>query len=989
MRRMLGLLALIIVVAFSVRAYTDRQAGGGQPEVSGAPEFVKHRALNAPTGVKFKARVRLAWTHRAGADPTPARLIKARRLAEASLAIGAEDHKGRVMLALRREGPLPDLLLAQRGRPGFRRNAARAILCRLYPGENWGFKPTPFVPTFGAGDPLKSAFESIPEQASGLQLAAAARIARRVVRAYPEADTCTATALQLAYFEVLRGKGAAARAVTVSLASSDTSPDSRDQASRLSQRIAAAMRDGAGLGPVRAGKPRLAITRMRQSAQRGLRPWPTSPHDLITLVADRRREVADRELDPEVVARCLDQGFDVWVSVLDALGAVQCVPVIAVEANVRAVLLADGKATDWESLARASVWGRRMAVVHPVGAHVPGKSSRTPFHLIPCPRGANGELEAGPEAVEALRAGVRRLPEDALASYLYAVALGVAEQHSADGAARGDELRRHLAVSAARFPDAMWPLAVLAERAGVDDDWRPGALLTLGIAGTMPLVTGVADSEAAFDPTRADALLRDELVSSPARFGSIQDSALRAAVRRDGKDVDAHLDLLGRMQGEHPAVMTLRQLREIVWRGPEAAINFVPGSPSDPDGATMRLNLAAHSGRSQVLRHHSEMHPHNGPRHESRDVKVLLAMHSGDYQKVLDEAANVITTEGVGPVVCAALVDAAQTLADPQDTRLTSALSGGIRSGDRGVLQLAADLGECRHDLALDILRATIGAPGDAVEAHFQLAATLVAHAPAAPLAQRETLAKEALAALEAIEYARSTFVLWECVQAAAWRHIDPDRAFEVIKGITSLPSPLVPFLLASAIATQRGDDQLADRMIGRAANLEIIRNGIGWAHHFGISPQLDLVFGQVDVDLLGAQAWLWYGRGGRLPSLPPVPRFGEPGLSTEALWRLVEDREYDIAGQALAHRWLPQDFLTFGDGAPRVAVASVLAVVQGDPSALAAALEESRHPAYLRAAAVCLNTGVGLVDPHILAAAPGLVSGEASAVVPASGAGA
>ncbi len=982
-----GIIFVIAVAIFALRVSAISQAQQrAARQVPGAAKTSPGMSFMPTMVVTVKAHVLLLRRHLAGEKPTPEQLLKARRLKEASRAIAPGDHNARWRLALRRSGPIPDLLIVARRRGGRGRDESRAMLIQLYPGERWGF---PNVTAHSLGDLLVSAYNTLSDRSSLLQLGTASRLARRIIWAYPEADTYSQTALQLACIDVLRGRGESAKELSVGIANSDAPPYVRAQASRISQRISATIRDASPLAPVRIKNPRNAATVMSQVLRKSGMPWPVSPHDLHQLVGSPTRQVTDRDLTPDALAACLTAQFDVWVSVVDASGTINCIPIVAVEPTVRVVMLGSGEAIEWDALIRASVWGKRMAIVHPTGAQVPGKPRATPFQELPCPRDERGVPDAGPEALTVLRAAAQQFPDDALASYLYATALTTAENSGGNEVYTPDEHRRHLAASAARFPGAAWPFLALTDRLEHDGDGQPGALLTVGLAGHMPVGAGEAQARASFDPIHADALLRDELTVSHTRHSALHEAALRAAARRDGKDFDAHLDLLGRVGPDHASLPAMQQLRELVWLGPEGAIATMKGTPSDPDATIMKLHLAAHTGNPQTLRTHGELNSEGGQLRSSRDWKVLLALHSGDYQQVLDAAQDVITTDGLSPVITDALVAAAGTLAGPDDSRLTTALSFAIAHGDREVAHLTGELQPNRRGVAIDILRAKVSKPGDAIEIHARLASALINHAAASPVEQREHLAREALASLNAIEHASSNVQLWDCFQAAAWRHIDPDRAFDILKGIEHLAHPLVPFLLAAAIATQRGEPDVASRMISRASNPEIIRDGVGWVVQFGLDHQANLAFEQADVSLVSAESWFWYAHGGLLPALPPVPYFGQNGVPQRALWRLLEDHEYDIARDAHTRHWLPQDFLQFADGAPRVAIAAVLDAANGNPSALAVALGKSRHPAYLHAVALCAKAGIdiGSVDTSVLTPAQGLAADDAAAVATTDGA--
>ncbi len=497
----------------------------------------------------------------------------------------------------------------------------------------------------------------------------------------------------------------------------------------------------------------------------------------------------------------------------------------------------------------------------------------------------------------------------------------------------------------------------------------------------MPLGEFDAAARAMFDADNADALLRDGLAVYRTHFLNLHEAAQRAASRWDGKDFDAHLDMLQRVAPKHSSIPRLRQVREVVWRGQVRAISAVESEPSDPGGAFVKLHLAAQSGSPALLRDHAGREAPNSHSREFRDARVLLAMHSGDYDTILEEARAVIATDGLNAVIGSALVSAAEVLAAPDDSRLTHALEFAISSGDRELLNLTGLLLTRRPAMAMDILRARVGKPGDALDVRARLTRALIKRVSQVPPAERELYAREALASLSQLEPARSTFLMWECYEAAAWRFIDPDRAFDALIGMEHLRAPFTSLLLAAAIATDRNDDELAQRMMARAANPEFMRAGLGWAANMGIDREIDLAFSHADPALVRTEAWSWLALDGHIASLPQAPRFGEPHALERALWNLVERGELELARRAHAHRWTPQAALEFGDGAPRAAISAAIDALTGNPATLREALSASKHPAYLRAAQICTDAGVDLAlqDASAPASRPGLREGASA----------
>lgn len=970
---LIGLIILITRVVAANRNETEVRhvVKGGAVGSGGA----------APKGARvigLRAFLTLAGAPKTGEDGALKSLIAARRFRDASALIHPSDHQARITLALVRKAPIPDLLLAARGKRGARRTVARNLLIDRYPGERWGFT-TLWTPRGRHGDPMARVFATLDRAADGLRWARMARIYRRLIRAYPNADDHAEWVLLLAMIEVLRGNHVKARKLTIDLANSDGPDSIREQASRISRALAAAEREHITVAASRPRAPKGPSKRVHAATQAQGTAWPAFPHDLLALRGLARIVVSDQELDPKAASEALAKDYEVWVGVLFRNGHMGCLPLVAVEPITGVVALGGGKVMDWSALARASLWGQRMIVIHPQGSLAPGKPRSALFTSMPCPTIHAGQIDSRPQALETLASAAASDRKDSLPAYLYARALLDAHVQGGNEAYNYEEHRTHLAVSAARFPGLAWPIAMLAAIEAYNGDHQVGSLLALSLREDLAHSGLCWLAKAKLAVGNVDTHLREALTCDVANSMALADGLDRAALRGDGPDVDAHLDFIQRSAPKHYRLPEMRQLREVTWRGAEGAIAAVPGAYGDESAALARLALAANTGRPSVLETNGSLLTEGLHRRDARDWVGVHALHSGDYDRILAATLEVARSDGLGPVLAHGIGVATHVLTSPGDQRVVEHATQLAISGDPHVASIAFFLGGERPALATQIARARVGTPGDPTDIAFSTIAFLLREAATVPAEQRIPLATEALLLMDSAASARDVIPLWDSYRAAILRHLDPVEALAVMRGQTRLANPLLAFMLVAAIASKQGDQELAQRMRARAANAALIDDGVRPALDCGLRSELQYAFATLDPALTPAAAWYWYSEGGDLPALPPIPRPGGRPVPIGAMWRLVSEGYTDIALAAHAQNWTPHGYLHFDDGAHRVAISAAISALRGNPVALTAALGESRHPAYLRAGVVAASAGidVGMPLDELERLAPGLRRAE------------
>ena len=241
--------------------------------------------------------------------------------------------------------------------------------------------------------------------------------------------------------------------------------------------------------------------------------------------------------------------------------------------------------------------------------------------------------------------------------------------------------------------------------------------------------------------------------------------------------------------------------------------------------------------------------------------------------------------------------------------------------------------------------------------------------------ASARKLAGEAIATLDAMASGRSYTTVWNYARVAATRLVDPEKALDDLRNLERVERPLEAFLLGAALASDTGDEQLASQMRARAANPALLNAAVGSAMRLGIGDELTAALATADAALSAPAAWIFYGAGGELAALPPVPGLGEQAVPSGALWRLAREGQREILGRAVAQAYPVSARLAAQDGAPRVALTDLGDTNAPDLPTVRKMLEGSGHPAYLRAAHIALGWGMdgGLSESELATAAPGL----------------
>lgn len=944
-------LTMLLVLGIFVWAVvaTSRTKGGALLPTPGEREARIGESMARAARLNTRARLLLLRVHQAPDNPTIADLIAAGRYREASEATSPEDHLNRTRLAIVRRGPLPDLMLGATGRPSLRRARARSIIIELTPGAKWPFRSRSHRRANAAVHWLQPALR---HRMGLMKLASALRLADRILHCFPQADWRHETAFDKACIATMHGRASIARAAALELAESEASPYYRDQAQRLAHRIGMATRNGGHLVPIPAASLKATIHRMTDRVNISRSQWPLTPQDIQTLWAGHQRTVTDRTLDAESISQNLKAGNEIWVGLMGLAGYPVVRPIAAFEPHTKLILLADGHALDIETAAAHSVWGNRIAILHPPTKAVPGKEPDTSFTQLVSARGDSRDIDTGSSSIENTRAACEYYSDDALASFGYGQVLQALWLETGQDSDL-DSYIEHLAVTAARFPGALWPRVVLAGIDGAVVPSMPFALLRVGIESFMPHGYASAAIHPHLTPDGLASAARDYSAAKVTDSHRLTHSLSEAALRGDGVDVDAHLAVLEGIVRNPETLSYLRQLGIVTHHGAAGAIPLVKGTPQDPHGKYVRMILAASSGSRELLeRHVSELEDKMSPS-DLAEAKVILALHRGDAAAVFEQAAPAIAADGLTHGVGHALQLAQQHLNDDDATDLLRCIEPAIAAVSGPLVSFAWGLSFDTPHSAEQLLLARLEVAPDDLDARLYLARCLANQAAHASGAAKLDLSSRALATLEEGNAHTGRVPMWRVLRAAALRGSDPERALHELLSITDIQIPFAVFVAIAALAEDTGDLALRDRLLDRASNPELINTGLNPILRSGFDDAVGKAVAAVDASLIREAAWLWHAVGGDLPSLPPLPPHGHGLASTENVWRLIAAGNLDYAASLHRRLWTPQRLLEMGDGAPAAAALATIAALQGNAQLLNDALATSRHPSYQRAAAI------------------------------------
>jgi len=389
-----------------------------------------------------------------------------------------------------------------------------------------------------------------------------------------------------------------------------------------------------------------------------------------------------------------------------------------------------------------------------------------------------------------------------------------------------------------------------------------------------------------------------------------------------------------------------------------------PGRPDSVERTVWRA-LACQSGNAIAL---SVVTGKDGAEQYNDDAKFAAlceATHAGDVNAILAATRSYGQINGLDFRAVWGLTFAMPVLCAPTDERVVE-LAPAV--ANRAGTLLGEWLLKDRPAWGLALLRAGAREGSDRTGATFALGVALIGRAEQESGGERTQLAEEALATLDAMASGRSYTSVWNYARIAATRLVDPERALDDLRSLEA-------FLLGAALASDVGDEHLASQMRARAANPALLNAAIGSALRLGIDDELTAALGTADAALSASAAWIFYGAGGALAAIPPVPGLGERAVPSGALWRLAREGQREILGRAVAQAYPVSARLATQDGAPRVALTDLGATNAPDLPTVRKMLEGSRHPAYLRAAHIALGWGMdcGLSESELKSAAPGL----------------
>jgi hypothetical protein len=449
-----------------------------------------------------------------------------------------------------------------------------------------------------------------------------------------------------------------------------------------------------------------------------------------------------------------------------------------------------------------------------------------------------------------------------------------------------------------------------------------------------------------------------------------------ASARRDGGDVDTHLQLLQFMlEPDDERLVRCQSLRELTWRRPGDPGLMAPRSASLEGQKDFERAQACQSGDARILEDYLARHPGAAYAHDEVFVPTCFALHSGDLDAIVAAAAEATRILGPTPRSVWALTEAVPVLTAPgQDVSalLSTAVSG------PALVALGSALASTRPATGIGLLREATTSSADRTNAHVALATALVAQAASVAPDERTSYASDALAALDRVQGASANYDVWNYARVAALRELDPATAWDEIRDWTHVTRPLAAYLLGAAIAGAVGEDAAARDLRARAVNPALIESGTRFALTLGLARELAVVLPQAPADLVPLGSWQFYAAGGDIGAVPAAPLRGARPIPVEAMWRLAGEGHYEALRAAVLHRFAPAARIGALDGAPAVALEDL--GVRGMPR-VRALLENSRHPAYLRAAAIGIRRGedLGVDLSELQSRAPGLAAGVTS----------
>ena len=964
-------IATFVLLSFVIRSVlAERRSNREVP--TGAPPVARSEARDQ--GWAHHPRARRLGRPRTGGAGTFDDLIAARRFVEASRLATPTDHLLRARLAVMREGPVIDLVLAARMEPADRRGVtaktrdeARKVLVRKYPGTPWGYSAKRTRPHAVPA----AEREAIALIAKG-RLSTPLAMYERLLRAFPRADQAEVWHSQSALLAALLNRHGVARRHALALVEIGRTPRMQQRGSRIAQTVGMQGRT------VRARGSRRLHARAQKAVLASGRDWPATPHALVKALGERRC-ASERLLDATVLAASLKSGAHVWVGHMRHDGTGGAVAVRSFAPTERVVLLSDGTIEEWGEFVRSSVWGDRMIVFHSKRVTIEGDAPARAFRDIPAPADDEGHLSVDPDAMVLMRGASAATgdDEDSLASFVLALALERALDVGAYDI-RAEAFHTHLAVTSARFPSFTWPLAMLAANSAGSVPESSRDLFAVGIEHWMGATFESHEARAAAFPDEAWFHLREANVAGLA-VPPLVESMVDAARRRDGADVDAHLELLQHVLGmQHSDVVWCRALREITWRGARGALEAI--APRDAQHFENQIGyaLACQSGEPSAPERAVNFDARLRSSADGRFVMLTSALHHGDLDAILEAVAASGQMGEFDDRSVWALNMALPVFADA-DTALGDCVEF-LKGRSRSTLGtwLMAD----RPQWGLELLRSSAQTGSNRVAATLDLAVALVEQASRADQRDRDALAHEALLALDEIRGAAHSYSLWDYARIAATRLINPESALAELRALETIRRPLEAFVLCAAAASDAGLGDLASAMRARATNPALLNASIRSAARLGVSSEIETALLSADRGLVASALWAYYGIGGHIEP-PPVPAAGGVvQIGSGAMWRLAEERHFGVLKAALAYVYPPSEQLAVRDGAPRVALSDLCEGEGADLRTVRALLATSSHPAYLRAAELALRWGAncGLDHTELSRRAPGLGVGAISA---------
>lgn len=867
------------------------------------------------------------------ASPTASDLMRARRYREAARLVDAHDWDLRGELAILRGGPMADLMhLVEHAKDRGTKSRAHRTLGRLSRGHFGGLGNPEF------GDDAAVVRHLAKTLLLEGRFVEAAESLEACLTAFPDADDApewrvTAAAARAHAGQITPARELAAAGPGVASqhhADALRNSDAGELLAALSRRLTAAEAAPDTPAPVRVQHRRWrdAATATINGLTRYPLRTPLYPGAARHALTQNGRKAGLAKLRLDTAREALATGHRVHLG-LPTGRLVKLVDVLSVDPASQTVLLSTGTFATWPAVERLSYWGDYMVVSRRRAVTIPTED--VPDYLE-SPDLGRTTVVAGPDGwLTLMRDRVDAHPTEAPLAAAYLRALYEFTDPLPDlptGAQFG-------AVCQARFSDAAWPRRIQAERS--DGDGSAGWLHTLSLRTDEPRPGAQAAAMAALDISSGWWGWAQAEIEARADVGVLEASAHAALNEGRVDDATARIALMEKLQPDAPALPLLRSTAEVAADGPARVLARLDSHEQADLVTSMRLS--PHTGDP----HHISVALGRWLDHRPQDPivfasRALGALHAGDPQAVAEAAAQGARAEGWSEPITLAVADALRRQATPDEALVMADILAPVAHFDaEHAWHIAWQAALGGHRDAAHRLLEPLAAQGITHAHELRAAVTLLD----APETGDDRLA--ALAHLEGADLEGSQRAA--LLASAAWATIDPDKAWALAD---VMPQPHLTFhwhLVIAAIASTRGDDELAERHLARASNAGLLQASGVAPRALGLDSWVATAARRIPIAAARTELGGLYGEDLRDAPVAVVPSAAERPVTTATLDRLANDGHAETYVAAAAHRYPASAQLAYVDGARGAAGRALRSALEGETGPLTHLTSVSRHP--------------------------------------------